>query len=93
MDETCRHYTETTLPNGTILKASDWLMIDLKKRVNNIRDNHVGFSFITLSSTEQGHNLYLRSDFEDLKDAELSFDNKDDEDFCISMYYCLDTEV
>ncbi|SCG87913.1 Uncharacterised protein [uncultured Clostridium sp.] len=93
IDETCRHYIEETLPNGTILKSSDWLMLDLKKRVNDIRDNHVGFSFITLNSTEQGKNLYLRSDFENMEDEGLSFDYKDDENSCVPMFYTLDMEM
>lgn len=93
IDEKRRHYTEVILPDGTLLKASDWLMLDLKKRVNDIRDNHVGFSFITLNSTEQGRNLYLRSDFEDLEKEGLSFDYKDDENSCVPMFYALDMEM
>ena len=93
VSEKYRHYMQATLPNGSILKASDWLMLDLKKRVNDIRDNHVGFSFITLNSTEQGRNLYLRSDFEDLEEEGLSFDYKDDENSCVPMFYALDMEM
>lgn len=93
VSEKYRHYMQATLPNGSIIKASDWLMLDLKKRVNDIRDNHVGFSFITLNSTEQGRNLYLRSDFEDLEEEGLSFDYKDDENSCVPMFYALDMEM
>ena len=53
----------------------------------------MGFSFITLNSTEQGRNLYLRSDFENLEDEGLSFDYKDDENSCIPMFYVLDMEM
>lgn len=66
-------------------------MNDLLKRVEDIRNHHLGFSFITLNSTDFGYNLYKRSGFEELEEG-LEFDNKDDEDECISMYLSLDLE-
>lgn len=61
------------------------------QRVDEIRNNWLGFSFVTLSSTELGYPLYKRNNFDELEDG-LEFDNKDDEDNCIQMYLCLDSE-
>lgn len=90
IDENYRHFIEV-YTEGIKIKSSDWLMMDLLKRLEEIRNNSIGFSFVTLSSTYQGHNLYLRSDFTDIADDEdLFFDTKEEENGCIPMYYCMD---
>lgn len=86
-----RNVFNTKLSDKEFLKTSDWLMNDLLKRVEDIRNHHLGFSLITLNSTDFGYNLYKRSGFEELEEG-LEFDNKDDEDECISMYLSLDLE-
>lgn len=84
-----RNTFNTELSDNVLLKTSDWLMDDLLRRVEYIRNHHLGFSFITLNSTDYGYNLYKRTGFEELEDG-LEFDNKDDEDDCIAMYLPLD---
>ena len=72
-------------------RASDMLIRDCINRVEYIRQNHIGCSFITLTSTKEGHSLYLRNGFEDL-DSELSFSVSYAEKNCIPMCLPLDYE-
>lgn len=75
--------------DGSKIRFSDLLFADFITRVNEIRDNYVGFSFITLAATDEGYSLYKRNYFEDL-DADLHFSFKDDEKGCRPMYLALD---
>lgn len=50
------------------VNMSDLLLYDFISRATFIRDNYVGYSFITLRSTSQGYNLYKRHDFEDVEE-------------------------
>lgn len=68
-----------------IYKLSDMLLLDCINRIDVIR-KRLGIGCITLSSTEQGHNLYLRADFEDMDD-DFCFTNTDGEHTSIDMYY------
>lgn len=77
--------------NGVPQKVSDNLFDDFMERVIYLRNNHVGFSFVTLASTEEGYSLYKRHYFEDL-DYDLHFSFKDDEKGCKPMYLALDIE-
>ena len=77
--------------DGEALKLSDILFSDFIARVHKIREEYVGFAFVTLAATEEGYSLYKRNYFEDL-DADLHFSFKDDEKGCIPMYLALDAE-
>ena len=57
-------------------------------KIINIRKRNIGFSFITLYSTNAGYNLYKRNGFEDLElDMELPYDYSELQ--CKPMYYPL----
>lgn len=51
--------------NGNSIKLSDIFFTQCMKTIFDLRKK-VGFSFITLSSTEEGYSLYQRADFEEL---------------------------
>lgn len=73
---------------GTEIKISDIFLNDCIDIIENIRNN-VGFSFITLSSTKQGYNLYKRACFEDLE-SEMHIADDGMEYQCYKMYLPLD---
>lgn len=50
------------------INMSDMLLDDFITRVSYIKENCIGFTFITLRSTNMGYNLYKRHDFEDVED-------------------------
>lgn len=70
---------------------SDLLLLDCIDRIKRIRADHIGFSFITLCSTERGYRLYARNDFQALDD-DLSFARDKVEHNCSLMYFPLDFE-
>lgn len=77
--------------DGTVRKFSDRLFTDFMHKVYELRENYVGFSFVTLAATDEGYSLYKRNYFDDL-DADLHFSFKDDEKGCKPMYLALDME-
>jgi len=54
--------------------------------------NKIGFTFITLSSTKEGYNLYKRAMFEDLEDDMFIAEKDMEQGGCVPMYYSLDIE-
>ena len=54
--------------------------------------NKIGFTFITLSSTDEGHNLYKRTMFDDLEDDMFIAEKDMEQNGCIPMYYSIDIE-
>ena len=70
---------------------SDWLLSDCLALIEHIREIFVGFSFVTLWSTKEGHPLYLRNGFEDLED-DMAFTSAEGESQCYPMYLALDEE-
>lgn len=70
---------------------ADQLLHDCIDRIESIRANHIGFSFITLCSTERGYRLYKRNDFQTLDD-DLTFTRDKVEHNCALMYFPLDYE-
>ena len=56
-----------------------------------IRENIIGFSFITLGASMEGYSLYKRNAFEILED-DMSFSVEEAEKDCILMYLPLDYE-
>lgn len=75
--------------NGQKINLSDVLLNECIHRIRNIRSEHLGYSFITLCSTEAGYNLYKRRDFEELDEA-LDFSIENTEEKCTQMYLWLD---
>lgn len=69
---------------------SDILMNDCLKRIEEIR-KEVGFAFVTLSSTDEGYNLYSRNGFCELE-TDMKMAKNTGEDTCIPMYLPLDYE-
>ena len=70
---------------------SDWLLMDCISRAIYIQENVVGFSFITLSSTEEGLYLYKRNGFEELED-DMRFVKNRGEEPCTAMFLAMDFE-
>lgn len=44
------------------------LLTDCMQRIEDIRRDHLGFTFVILSSTREGYHLYLLNGFEKLDD-------------------------
>ena len=72
--------------------VSDILLADCFERINYIRDNHIGFSFVTLSSTSEGHYLYERNGFSEIDEDNMRIAANKGEKTCTSMYFPLDYE-
>lgn len=73
---------------GNRVNVSDFLLNCCLDKVEELRKEHVGFPFVTLSSTEEGYRLYKRNGFEDL-DEDMSFSIEDTEENCRPMYLSL----
>lgn len=71
---------------------SDLLLEDCIKRIMFIRDNHIGFSFVTLQSTKEGHSLYERNEFCEIESDMNISDVEGAEGKCTPMYLALDLE-
>ena len=71
-------------------KLSDLLLLDCLNRINVIR-HCIGIGCVTLSSTEQGYNLYKRADFEET-DLDTCFSDTEGEKKTTDMYLFLDQE-
>ena len=77
-------------PNGIHLYWGDVLLEECLSRIEAIRSQQVGVSFVTLASSEAGERLYRHHDFEDL-DADITFSPSHGEDKCICLYLPLDS--
>lgn len=73
------------------LVFADYLLNDCIQRAENLRSKHLGFSFITLSSTQQGYDLYTRNGFINANE-DLSFSVMQGNELCTPMYYCFDAQ-
>lgn len=71
--------------------VSDFLLSDCFNRVIYLQENYIGFTFITLSSTKEGYNLYKRNGFEELEE-DMKIAKNDGEKTCIPMYLPLDLD-
>lgn len=69
----------------------DQLFADFMQKVFILREEYIGFSFVTLAATDEGYSLYKRNYFEDLEE-DFHFSFKDDEKGCRPMYLALDIE-
>lgn len=77
--------------NRKPIKLSDIFFRECIENIITIR-NRIGFAFITLSSTEEGYNLYKRAMFEDLEDDMFIAEKDMEQAGCVPMYYSLDIE-
>jgi hypothetical protein len=78
--------------DGRKINLSDILLNDCLDRIKNIREDTLGYAFVTLCSTEEGRSLYLRSNFEDLDDA-LNFSIENTEEKCSQMMLWIDQDI
>ena len=85
------HHMPAGARSGKVFYMSDLLLEDCIRRISEIREDHIGFSFITLCSTDRGYRLYQRNDFSDLED-DMDFAADKTEKDCYLMYYPLDYE-
>ncbi len=74
-------------------KISDLLFEDFMSRIYDIRGSVVGFSYITLRSTDRGFSLYTRNDFDVVED-DMVFSPTEgkDSDGGTMMYYPIGLE-
>lgn len=70
---------------------ADILLGDCMNRIMEIREQSVGFAFVTLSSTKEGLRLYERNDFSYL-DEDMILAKGEKENDCIPMYLPIDYE-
>lgn len=85
-------YRGVSLGEDSNANLSDALLKDCLDRVEYIRRKHIGFSFVTLQSTREGHSLYERNDFEDVEDDMNISIIQGAEEECQAMYLALDLD-
>ena len=86
-----KKYKGVTIPERNY-HMSDILLSDCIQRILYMRENYVGFAFITLQSTKEGYKLYSRHDFLDIEE-DMNLSNMQDKDKkCKPMYLPLDLE-
>lgn len=91
LDKNYQGYEIASFSKDEKIFLSDILLQHCFHTIQKIRDHYLGFSFITLSSTKEGYNLYKRNGFEELEnDMHFSISESDVE--CIPMYLALDIE-
>ncbi len=76
---------------GEKFYLSGIMLSDCMKRIEYIRENHVGASFVTLNATEDGRRFYLRMGFDYLEEN-MIFSKEESEVSCVPMYFPLDVE-
>lgn len=81
---------DATEAEGKVTLA-DFLLDECLERIHRIREKHVGFSFVTLCSTDKGYGLYTRKDF-NILEPDMTFTAEKEDHDCISMYLPLDYE-
>ena len=77
--------------DGTPIRLSDLLLQECIHRIENIREEQVGFAFITLCATDMGYHLYQRQGFYELEE-DMSFHTNEKDIENIFMYYPLEYE-
>ena len=76
---------------GNTIKLSDIFFHQCLKFIELLR-TRIGFTFITLSSTQEGYNMYSRALFDELEDDMLIAEKEMEQGGCKPMYYALDVE-
>lgn len=85
LDENYHRKLKGQLPSGQNIYLSDLLLDECFERIENIAENYIGATFITLNSTNEGLNLYIRNGFEKLED-DMNFTMEKSEHDCIQLY-------
>ncbi len=91
LDEKYHGLLRAVAPDGTKINLSDVLLDDCIQRIEALRIEHIGFTFITLSSTKEGYSLYQRNGFDNLE-QDMSFSVEESDAECTPMYLALDYE-
>lgn len=91
LDERYHGLLQTYSEDGVKINLSDVLLDNCMERIEEFRKDHVGFSFVTLSSTREGYSLYVRNGFDNLED-DLSFAIEESDVECRPMYFVMDWE-
>ena len=89
LDKKYQGIVQHELPNGDILKLSDVLLMDCIDRIHAIRNDHIGFSMISLFSTFEGESLYLRNGF-DYAEEDMRVPKEEDDGQTKPMYRPVD---
>lgn len=85
-------YQGMTMGDGSDIHMSDLLMLECLERIEYIRQKHVGFTFVTLCSTDKGKRLYRRHQFDNLEEDMNVSPLYGNEDQAIPMYLALGLE-
>lgn len=85
LDKAFHGMTQGYTESGDKINISDLLLDDCLQRIADLRSQNVGFTFVTLCSTEEGFHLYARNGFEELDDG-MQFSLGYEEKKCIRMY-------
>ena len=90
-DEKFHGITVGRRSDGQPIRLSDMLLQECIHRIEQIRENNVGFAFITLCATEDGKHLYERQGFFELE-TDMSFHTNEKDMKNTFMYYPLEYE-
>lgn len=86
-------YQGVKMKDSENMNMSDYLLAECIERIKHFRSSCVGFTFITLQSTDAGHSMYGRHGFCDLEEEDMIMTNIQGQDKkCIPMYLGLDIE-
>lgn len=85
LDERYHRQIKGQLPSGTNIYLSDLLLDECFERIEQITQQYIGATFITLNSTNEGLNLYTRNGFERLEE-DMSFTMEESDHDCIQLY-------
>lgn len=85
LDERYHRQVFDILPSGDKIYLSDILLVECLERIENIINQHIGTTFVTLNSTKEGYNLYRRNGFEELE-MDMRFTMEDSDYECTQLY-------
>lgn len=91
LDEKYHGLLQQKTEEGDTINLSDVLLDDCIQYIEALRQEYIGFAFVTLSSTQEGYHLYKRNGFEELED-DMNFSVEASDIQCIPMYLALDLE-
>lgn len=90
MDNKYNGLLQEETEDGVVINLSDVLLDECLQRIESIR-KMVGFTFVTLSSTDEGYHLYKRNAFEDLEE-DISFSVEEGDSTSRPMFRTIDLE-
>ena len=91
LDQDFHGQTKGYTADGNKINLSDMLLLDCLEQIEILRQEYIGFSFVTLCATAEGYSLYKRNGFDDL-DNSLHFSIEDEPTRGVKMYYAMDIE-